>query len=319
VAAGRHVARCRVLSFENEIEQLRPLIGDPATNVLVARERREVFSIYPELRLASWAGVMLLATAAGIVLKNNLDRIGPLALAVMMGLAAGACYAWSWWRRRRASLVDDYVLLLGALLLSADIGFIESQFHLLGDDWQRHFLALAVVHGVAAYLYGSKMVLSLSIAALAAWFGIEAQPARVFDHDPAAFGPRALMCAGMLLAWRAIDKRLRPATDFSPLFEHFAANLALAAGFSWMANDETRVAACLFTMVLAGLVMVWGFRKRAESFVLYGFLYGVIAADVLVVNALDGYEAAALLFMAASMIAAIVSLIVIHTRFRRMA
>lgn len=313
------MARCRVLSFENEIEQLRPTLGDRASDVLIARERRQVFSVYPELRLASWAGVMLLATAAGIVLKNNLDRIGPLVLAVMMGLAAAACYAWAWWRRSRSSLVDDYVLLLGALLLSADLGFIESQFHLLGDDWQRHFLALAVVHGVTAYLFGSKMVLSLSIAALAAWFGIEAQPARVFDRNPGAFAPRALACAALLLGWRALDKRLRPASDFSPLFEHFAANLALAAGFSWMPNDDTRVMGCLFTMVLAGVVMAWGFRTRAESFVLYGFLYGVIAADVLVVNALDGYEAAALLFMTASMIAAIASLILIHTRFRRVA
>ena len=74
-----------MLSYEPELEQLRPILGDGAANVLIARERREVFSIYPELRLASWGGVMLLATAAGIVLKNNLDRIGPLALAVLEG------------------------------------------------------------------------------------------------------------------------------------------------------------------------------------------------------------------------------------------
>ena len=46
------------------------------------------------------------------------------------------------WRRRagRTHLADDYVLLLAALLASADIGYIESQFHLLGPVWQRHFL-----------------------------------------------------------------------------------------------------------------------------------------------------------------------------------
>ena len=81
-----------MLSFESEIEQLRPQLGDGAADVLIARERREVVSIYPELRLASWAGVMMLATAAGIVLKNNLDRIGPLALAAMIWAAAVACY-----------------------------------------------------------------------------------------------------------------------------------------------------------------------------------------------------------------------------------
>ncbi|HKR64733.1 MAG TPA: hypothetical protein VJZ00_13455 [Thermoanaerobaculia bacterium] len=42
-----------MLSFERELESLRPLLGDRETNALIARERREVFSIYPELRIAS--------------------------------------------------------------------------------------------------------------------------------------------------------------------------------------------------------------------------------------------------------------------------
>src|SRR6185295_18258839 len=135
-----------MLSLHPELESLRPLLGESVTDTLLAHERREVFSLQPELRILAWGGAMLLATAAGIVLKNNLDRIGPLVLALLMGLAAAACYVWVWWRRSRASLADDYVLLLGALLLSGDVAFIETQFHLLGSNWYRHYLLLAVVH-----------------------------------------------------------------------------------------------------------------------------------------------------------------------------
>ena len=53
-----------MLSFENELSQLRATLGDRVTDRLIARERREVFSIYPELRMAGWAGAMLVATAA---------------------------------------------------------------------------------------------------------------------------------------------------------------------------------------------------------------------------------------------------------------
>jgi predicted membrane protein DUF2157 len=303
-----------VLSYERELTQLRPLLGDPATDVLIARERREVFSIYPELRIASWAGVLLLATAAGIVLKNNLDRIGPLALAIAIGLASAACYAWVWWRRARASLVDDYVLLLGALLLSACVGFVESQFRVLGDVWQRHLFFLAIAHGVVAYAFRSRMVLSLSITAFAAWLGIEQQPVRIFTSDPPA--AQAILCAAILLVWRAIDRRLRPATDFSPLFEHFAANLGLSAGVALMVDDSTRVLGCLWTIALAAGVIVWGVRTRRESFVLYAFLYGVIAVDVLVVNAISDFEGLTLLFIVLSTIAAIIGLILIHSRMK---
>ena len=44
-----------VFSFEPELEALRPRLGDAVTDALIARERREVFSVHPELRIAGWA------------------------------------------------------------------------------------------------------------------------------------------------------------------------------------------------------------------------------------------------------------------------
>lgn len=305
-----------MITLESEIEALRPLLGDRVTNVLIARERREVFSIYPELRLCAWAGVMLLATAAGIVLKNNLERIGPLALATMMGLAAAACYAWAWWRRTRGSLVDDYVLLLGALLLSADAGYIETQFHLLGDSWQRHFLFLALAHGIAAYVFHSRMVLSLSITALAAWLGIEQRLVLAYGTEATAYASRAFVCAALLLIWRAIDRRRRP-SDFSPVFEHFAALVAFVGAFALMQEDHALYLGCMLVMAIAAIVIAWGFRTQSEWFVLYSFLFGVIALDVLVFELLEGpNDALAFFFVVLSSIAAIIGLILIHARFR---
>jgi hypothetical protein len=303
-------------SYEPEIESIRTILGPDATEALLARERRQIFSIDPELRLLSWAGATLLATAAGLVLKNNLDRIGPLALSIAIGLAAAACYAWTWWRRKRVSIIDDYVLLLGALLLSADAGFIESQFHLLGGQWQRHFLILAIAHGAVAYLYRSRMVLTLSITALASWLGVEAQPERVFDRHPSELAPRMFLCAAILIAWREADRRLRTETTFSRTFEHFAAMLGLLGGIALMLDDSTRVAGSLLTMALAALVILWGFKTRAESFVLYAFLCAVLAVNVLVDHLLN-INSLTLLFSALSIVAAIAGLIVIHARFPR--
>jgi hypothetical protein len=309
-----------MLSYEPELEQLRPLLGDPTTDTLIARERRDVFSLHPELRILSWGGAMLLATAAGLVLKNNLDRIGPLALAVLMGLAAAACYAFVWWRRARASVVHDYVLLLGALLVSADVAFIESQFHLLGNAWHRHFLILAIVHGVAAYLFRSRLVLSLSIVAVTAWLGVREQlfePADV--HTAIEYATRAFGCAALLLMWRAAHVRLesgrRPPRDFAATFEHFAANVAFAGTIALMLEDDTRIAGCLLALVVAGAVIFWGMRTKRETFVLYAFLYAVLAVDVLFAEVVDE-NALVLFFVILSVIGAIVSLFAIHSRMR---
>jgi hypothetical protein len=305
-----------VLSFTKEIESLRELLGEPATETLLARERREVFSVHPEVRGLAWAGAMLLATAAGILLKNNLERIGPVALAVLIGLAAAGCYTWAWTRRARASLVDDYVLLLGALLISADLGFIETQFHWFGENWARHFLLLALIHGIGAYRFGSRMLLSLSISALAAWMGVDRRQWDLFGSSSADTAVRAFACAGVVLLWTALDRRFRRERTFDRVFEHFAANLLLWGAFSLLFDSDTRWLGTLLTLVIASGVIAWGFVRRAEAFVLYAFVYAVIAVDVLIVDAINE-STAALLVVAVSMIVAIGALVALHGAFRR--
>jgi Predicted membrane protein (DUF2157) len=309
-----------MLSYEPELEQLRPFLDDPTANALIARERREVFSLHPELRMLAWGGAMLLATAAGLVLRNNLDRIGPLALAILMAIAAAACYAFVWWRRARATVdrfansIHDYVLMLGALLVSADVAFIETQFHLLGNAWHRHFLILAVVHGVTAYLYRSRIVLSLSIAAVAAWLGVRETP---FDQS-VDYALRAFACAALMLTWRAAHVRFErnpKARPFAPTFEHFAANMAFAGAIAFMIEDQTRIIGCLLALAIAAAVIFWGVRTRREMFVLYAFLYAVLAVDVLFAE-LVNEDALTFFFIVLSVIGAIVALFAIHARVR---
>src|SRR6266550_427624 len=162
---------------------------------MLVGERRDVVPIGNELRALAWSGVMLIATGVGIIVKKHFDQIGPLTIALVIAVAAIACYGFAIWRQ---SSVRDYIVLLGALLISADVGLIESQWHLLGNEWQRHFLLLAVVHAAAAYYFSNRAVLSLSIAALAAWFGIERRDIFSTQTD---FAFRALICAAILLLW----------------------------------------------------------------------------------------------------------------------
>ncbi|HYC91164.1 MAG TPA: DUF2157 domain-containing protein [Thermoanaerobaculia bacterium] len=297
-----------MLSLEPELQSLRPILGDARAGALIARERREIFSLHPELRIGAWLGATLLATAAGILLKNNLERLGPLVLAILIALAAAACYAWTWFRRSRASVVDDYVLLLGALLVSADVAFIEAQFHLFDGAWRRHLFILAVLHAAAAYAYGSRMVLSLSIVAFAGWIGFD--KGRRFDE---LYLP-ALITAALLVVWRAVDRRWR-GDAFSRTFEHFAAHIALTGGMTYMIRDVVRGG--LLTLAIAAIVIAWGFRSRSEPFVLYGFVYAVIALDaILLEQFLGSTKAEALTVIVLSMIGAIAALIALHAHFR---
>jgi hypothetical protein len=307
-----------VFSLQPELERLRDdgLLDAEAAAGLIAIERREVVSLYAELRFLSWAGVMLLASGVSVLVARHLDEIGPLAIAGGIGIAAAACYAWAEWKRtRRVSLVDDFVLLLASLLLSADAGYIESQWHVMGSAWPRYLLVLAVVHGFVAYRFESRLVLSLSLSALAGYLGVERR-ADVFVDGSVDTALRAFACAAMCVVWRFVDLR-RPKTTFTAIFEHFAANLAFGGTIALMSHSNTCILGCLLALALATVSAWHGLRSRQEMFVIYAWIYGVIAIDVLIAH-LIREGAVVALFIIVSSIVAIVALFVTHARFKEL-
>jgi hypothetical protein len=293
------------------------LTAFPDTGVLIARERRDIVSIYPELRLLTWAGVMLISWGVGLYIAKHLDDIGPLAIAAVIGLASIACYAFAYWKRSRtAALVDDYVLLLAALLASADVGYIEHHYKLLGDSWPRHFLFLAILHAAAAYFFQSRLVLSLSVASLAAWLGIERRSVDTIFDAQIETALRAFLCAAIVAIWRAVDRKLRPATTFSSLFDHASANLAFWGSLTLAAHDETRLIGCAIAIILAAASMLYGRRTREGTFVIYAWVYGTIAIDIAVCDIFHD-EIFITFYLLISTIAAMVGLFISYARLRR--
>ena len=71
---------------------------------LIARERRDVVSLYGELRFLTWGGVMLIMIGVGIVVAKHLDEIGPVAITALIAIAACACYAYAIARRTPGSI-----------------------------------------------------------------------------------------------------------------------------------------------------------------------------------------------------------------------
>ena len=144
-------------SLEEELRQLQSRGAlDAAT---AARALAPEFSVFEELRAALYAAVALVITGVGLLIKEHLDRIGPLTLIFALAIAGAACYVPAIRAKSRAggqSTVSDYVLLLGTLIVSADVGYAESQFHWLGANWSRHLLLLTAFHAFTAYALGSR-------------------------------------------------------------------------------------------------------------------------------------------------------------------
>jgi hypothetical protein len=270
-------------SLEMECQELQNagVIAEPVAAQATALERGTIFSVFEELRFALYAAVAAITAGIGLLVKDNLDRIGPVTLIAVLALAAAGCYATALRTQRQGkerSIGGDYLLLLGALIVSADLGYAESQFHWLGTEWQWYLLILAVLHGATAYGLGSRLVLCTSIAALAAWFGIEGRVATLFSAQwsTVSLGIHAIVCAGTLVIWRAANRHLGGTQSFEPVFENFAANIAFWGALALCLTPGARLlgVAVLSTLVVASIFKAT--RYGEEIFAVYGTAYAAL-------------------------------------------
>ena len=275
-------------SLEAELAQLHSagVMDDGTAANAIAIERRTIFSLFQELRAALYVAVALVVTGVGILVKEHVDRIGPLTLICVLALCGAICYLPAIRSKlhgaARAAVVE-YLLLLGSLLVSAALGYAESQFHWFGANWSRHLLILATLHAFTAYALDSRLVLSVALTSLAGWFGIERGPGSIASWQSLtpALGLRAILCAGAMLVWRTIDQRAN-AARFREVFEHFAANLAFWGALSWCSDPHARAVGVLATLTFAWLAIAAALRSGRELFAVYGVGYTALGLTIVV-------------------------------------
>lgn len=258
--------------------------------LLLRVARGELLSVHAELRALLYAGVLLILGGVGVLVEQNLERIGPLAIAVALGLAALAALAWvvrvappfSWGEAASAHLAFDYILLLGVLLAAADLAFIEVKFTPLGAHWPWHLLLVALLTGLAAFRFDSRVVFSLALSTFAAWRGVAVgRLGTVLWAYTGAVRWNALACGALFAAFGFVLARTRRKAHFEPVAVHLGWLLVLGALGSGMVSGmaesgDTGIAwAGALLLVGAGLAAgAWRFRR----FPLFAF--GVLGAYV---------------------------------------
>ena len=285
-------------TLEPELRALQTegILDDATASSALALDRGEVFSLHLELRATLYAGVLLVMAGVGIVLARNFDRIGPVAILLLILLAAAACCVPAIRAKlagRALTVANDYLLLLAALLSSAALAYAERQFTLLGPWWSWHLLLLAVVHAAVAYAFASALVLAASLTSLAGWFGVDGTLGDVLhsSHSTPWLGARALACAAVIAAWRHADRRARPDTSFSDVFDHFAANLAFWGTLAWCLEWPWLAAGLPLLAVLAYASVRRGLDTGREAFLVYGIMYAAIGICAVAVPRLHGMTA----------------------------
>jgi hypothetical protein len=237
-------------------------------------------SVRDELRALLYLGVLVTVAGVGLLVKDNLSRLGPVTIAVAIGAVSAGCLVWTnrqaapftWGETKETHLAFDYVLLLGALLVATDLAFIETKFTPLGASWPWHLFFVGVFYAALAFRFDSKTLFSLSLTSLAAWRGVRVWfPVRNWDEaiDDRLFY-EALACGIVSVAIGKLLERARRKPHFEPVGTYFGWLLVFGAFVGRSFADASSWPQSLVLLATGALVSWFAFEERRIGLVAMG-------------------------------------------------
>src|SRR3984885_5503159 len=121
---------------------------------LAGLSRGEPFSVFLELNVLLYAGVLALIAGLGWTVTTWSRQLGDVIVLTVLSALLAACFwycfspapAWAPAATPSPSLIFDYVLYLGSLTWSVELAWIENRFHMLSGPWDLYLLTTAVLY-----------------------------------------------------------------------------------------------------------------------------------------------------------------------------
>src|ERR1700735_5642258 len=147
---------------------------------LAGLSRREPFSVFLELNVLLYAGVLAFVAGLGWTVSTWSKQLGDVLVLTILSAILAACFwycfsratAWSPAETPAPSSIFDYVLYLGSLVWSIELAYLEDRLHVLSGQLDLYLLASAALFFFLAYRFDNRFVLSLALSSLAGWFGL---------------------------------------------------------------------------------------------------------------------------------------------------
>jgi hypothetical protein len=289
---------------------------------LVSLSRREPFSLFLELNVLLYAGVLAFVAGLGWTVTTWSQRLGGVLVLTVLSTILAACFwycfssapAFSPVETSTPSPVFDYVLYLGSLVWCVELAYLENRFHVLAGQWDLYLLATAGFFFFLAYRFDNRFVLSLALSSLAGWFGLTIS--HWPSHQDAAYREYALLycllvgAGGVLLQQRA----LKP--HFFGTYLNIVANVLFWALLSGVFNQQGYGLWFLALVIASGASLAWGLTRRQFAFVAYAAVYGYVGVSWLLIRGVTD-ATFALSYFVITGIAMLAVLVQIARRFGR--
>jgi hypothetical protein len=291
---------------------------------LAGLSRGEPFSLFLELNVLLYAGVLAFVAGLGWTVSTWSEQLGDILILTVLSTILAACFcycfsrasAWSPAETSAPSPIFDYVLYLGSLIWSLELAYLENRFHVLSGRLDFDLLASAVLFFFLAYRFDNRFVLSLGLSSLAGWFGLTIS--RWSGPQDAAYRQYAILYCLLVGVAGAILQRRGLKPHFFGTYLNVVANVLFWALLSGVFNRERYGLWFLALLIACAASLAWGLRRRQFAFVAYASVYGYVGVSSTFLRGLSD-ETAVLGYFVVTGVAMLVLLVQIGRRFRRRA
>ena len=301
----------------------RGTISSEQHALLTGHLRGEPFSLFLELNILLYVGVLAFIAGLGWTVSTWSEQLGEVAVVAALSTLFAACLwycfsrapAWSPAETPSPNLAFDYVLYLGSLVWSVELGYLEYRHQILSTHSELYLLASAGVFFFLTYRFDNRFVLSLALTSLAAWCGLTLS--RWPDRQAADYRQYAILYSFLITsAGLAFQRRgLKP--HFCNTYLNIAANVLFWALLSGVFLERNYWVWTLALLVACGRSLAWVLSCRQFSFVAYAVIYAYVglSASIIRQGAFRGTELLAYFLLSGT--AVLVLLVFLARRFGR--
>jgi hypothetical protein len=293
-------------------------------SLLANLSRREPVSLFLELNVLLYAGVLAFVAGLGWTVTTWSKQMGDVLVLAILSTILAACFwycfsrapTWSLAETAAPTAVFDYVLYLGSLVWCVELAYLENRFHVLSGQWDLYLLGTAGLFFFLAYRFDNRFVLSLALSSLAGWFGLKIS--HWPSHQDAIYRQCALLYCLLVGVGGAILQRRRLKPHFFGTYLNIVANVLFWALLSGVFNREGYGVWFLALLLACGASLAWGLTRRQFAFVAYAAVYGYIGVSSILIRGMND-ETAVLSYFVITAIAMLVALVLIARRIGRAA
>jgi len=298
------------------------IISPEQYTLLAGLSRGEPFSLFLELNVLFYAGVLAFVAGLGWTITTWSHQLGDVLILVTLSALLAACFwycfsrapAWTPAETPAPSLVFDYVLYLGCLTWSLELAYIENRFHVLSGEWDLYLLATAALFFFLAYRFDNRFVLSLALSSLAGWFGLTIS--HWPSHQDATYRQYAILYSLVVSVTGTILQRRGLKPHFLGTYLNIAANVLFWALLSGVFESQGYGVWLLALLAACGASLAWGLKRREFSFVAYAAVYGYVGFSSILIRNIHG-DTAILSYFFVTGVSMLVILVQIARRFAR--